>query len=79
MIGYASEYAGLTSGNMETAVGHERSIGSGICLGAGAGLSIIIADNFKVKFFTELESASLNRNLPWLNTLITGFGTGWFW
>lgn len=80
MIGYATEYAGLTSGNMEAAVvGPDRLIGSGVCLGAGAGLSIIIADNFKVKLFTELESASLNRNLPWLNTLITGFGTGWFW
>jgi hypothetical protein len=63
MIGYASE----------------NNSSSGVCLGAGAGLNIIIADNFKVKFFTELESASLNRDLPWLNTLITGFGTGWFW
>lgn len=77
---YNFNFAKVMELQLKAMIGYASENSSyGVCLGAGAGLNIIIADNFKVKFFTELESASLNRNLPWLNTLITGFGTGWFW
>lgn len=77
---YNFNFAKVMELQLKAMIGYaSENSSSGVCLGAGAGLNIIIADNFKVKFFTELESASLNRNLPWLNTLITGFGTGWFW
>ena len=53
--------------------------GSGISLGAGASLSLITGNNFKIKAFAELESMDLDRTQPWLNTVIVGFSTGWFW
>lgn len=58
--------------------GHQAKIG-GISLGAGAGLSLITDNNFKIKVFADLESISLSPTRPWLNTVILGFGTGWFW
>ena len=60
--------------------------GSGISLGAGASLSLITGNNFKIKAFAELESMDLQTrasngvaNQPWLSTLVVGFSTGWFW
>lgn len=60
--------------------------GSGISLGAGASLSLITGNNFKIKAFAELESMDLQArasngvaNQPWLSTLVVGFSTGWFW
>lgn len=79
MAGYAMEYTGATEKDMEGTHVPGSLISSGLCLGAGAGLSVMIADNFKIKVFTELESASLNPAQPWLSTLVVGFGTGWFW
>lgn len=62
---------------------------SGVSLGAGASLSLITGNNFKIKAFAELESMDLQSGSadaagvagkqPWLNTLVVGFGTGWFW
>lgn len=66
------------------------SSGSGVSLGAGASLSLITGNNFKIKAFAELESMDLQYRAssgsdtslgkqPWLSTLVVGFGTGWFW
>lgn len=55
-----------------------KSIG-GISLGAGIGLSLITDNNFKIKAFADLESINLSPYRPWLNTVILGFSTGWFW
>ena len=52
---------------------------SGLSLGAGASLSLITGNNFKIKGFAEWESMNLKQEKPWLNTLVVGFGTGWFW
>lgn len=52
---------------------------SGISLGAGASLSLITGNNFKIKAFAEWESMNLHQGKPWLNTCVIGFGTGWFW
>lgn len=65
-------YASLTSASH-----HEKA--SGISLCAGISLSLITDNNFKIKAFAELETMSLQRNLPWLNTLTVGFSSGWFW
>ena len=51
----------------------------GLSLGAGAGLSLITDNNFKIKVFADLESINLSPYRPWLNTIILGFSTGWFW
>ena len=52
---------------------------SGVDLGAGLGLSLIIDSNFKLKAFADLESVRLNGGQPWLNTLAIGFSSAWFW
>lgn len=54
-------------------------VGAGVSLGAGFSLSMITGNNFKIKAFAELESMDLDRTQPWLNTVIVGFSTGWFW
>lgn len=56
-----------------------EKIGAGASLGAGFSLSMITGNNFKIKAFAELESMDLDRTQPWLNTVIVGFSTGWFW
>jgi hypothetical protein len=53
--------------------------GAGASLGAGFSLSMITGNNFRIKAFAELESMDLDKRQPWLNTVIVGFGTGWFW
>lgn len=63
---------------------------SGVSLGAGASLSLITGNNFKIKAFADLESMDLQHRTasgpdiplgkqPWLSTIVVGFGTGWFW
>jgi hypothetical protein len=53
--------------------------GAGASLGAGFSLNMITGNNFRIKAFAELESMDLDKRQPWLNTVIVGFGTGWFW
>jgi hypothetical protein len=65
-------YASLTSMSQ-----HAKASGVSLC--AGLGLSMITGNNFKIKAFADLESMSLHRNLPWLNTITIGFSSGWFW
>lgn len=55
------------------------SLGAGVSLGAGIGLSLITDNNFKIKAFADLESMSLDNTQPWLSTLVLGFSTAWFW
>lgn len=55
------------------------SLGAGVALGAGIGLSLITDNNFKIKAFADLESMSLDNTQPWLSTLVLGFSTAWFW
>ena len=55
------------------------SLGAGVALGAGVGLSLITDNNFKIKAFADLESMSLDNTQPWLSTLVLGFSTAWFW
>ena len=53
--------------------------GSGIDLAAGAGLSIITDSNFKLKAFADFESISIGSDRPWINTLVLGWSSAWFW
>ena len=52
---------------------------SGIDLAAGIGLSIITDSNFKLKAFADFESISLSSDRPWINTLVLGWSSAWFW
>jgi hypothetical protein len=51
----------------------------GIDLAAGIGLSVMTDSNFKIKAFADFESADLSRTMPWLNTVILGWSSAWFW
>lgn len=51
----------------------------GIDLTAGAGLSLIMDNNFKIKAFADFESMSLDPAKPWLNTFVIGYSAAWFW
>lgn len=51
----------------------------GIDLSAGASLSLITDNNFKIKAFADFESVSLNPHKPWLNTFVIGYSAAWFW
>ena len=52
---------------------------SGIDLAAGIGLSVITDSNFKLKAFADFESISLSSHRPWINTLVLGWSSAWFW
>lgn len=51
----------------------------GTDLSAGIALSIITDSNFKIKGFADFESVSLSPDRPWINTLIVGWSSAWFW
>lgn len=51
----------------------------GIDIAAGIGLSLITDPNFKIKAFADFESISLSSSQPWLNTLVIGWSSAWFW
>lgn len=53
--------------------------GEGVCLSAGAGLSLITGNNFKIKAFADYESMSRGTSRPWLNSIIVGLGSAWYW
>ena len=53
--------------------------GSGVNLAAGAGLGIITDSNFKLKAFVDLESIRTGSPNPWINTLVLGWSSAWFW
>lgn len=52
---------------------------SGVDLAAGVGLSIITDSNFKLKAFADFESISFGSTSPWVNTLVLGWSSAWFW
>lgn len=57
----------------------ETGMESGVDLAAGIGLSLITDSNFKIKVFADLESVSISPANPWINTLICGWSSAWFW
>ena len=89
MAGYAWSPA-ITAGESTGPIAY--CAGAGVSLGAGFSLSMITGNNFRIKAFAELESMDLQTGRvgsggvgvpigkqPWLNTVVVGFGTGWFW
>jgi hypothetical protein len=58
---------------------HVPSADFGTDLSAGIALSIITDSNFKIKGFADFESVSLSPDRPWINTLIVGWSSAWFW
>ena len=86
MAGYAWSGRGyLADGTADRTAGEMAdqslvpSLGAGVALGTGVGLSLITDNNFKIKAFADLESMSLDNTQPWLSTLVLGFSAAWFW
>jgi hypothetical protein len=52
---------------------------SGIDLAAGIGLSLITDSHFKIKAFADFESLDFGKASPWINTVVVGWSTAWFW
>ena len=69
-------YAWMNEGHDGSHVGLNDS---GIDLAAGVGLSIITDSNFKLKAFADFESISFGSTRPWVNTLVLGWSSAWFW
>ena len=55
------------------------SFSGGADLAAGVSLSLLIDSNFKVKAFADVESFSLSRTAPWMNSVVLGWSSAWFW
>lgn len=51
---------------------------AGADLSAGAGLSLITDNNFKVKAFADFESICFSRS-RWLSSVTVGWAAAWFW
>lgn len=87
--GHGSSHVGFetTGVDASAAIGHSGSgviasvaAGhSGVDLAAGVGLSLITDSNFKLKAFADFESISLGSDRPWVNTLVLGWSSAWFW
>ena len=45
----------------------------------GIGLSLIIAENFKIKGYAEYEGIGRCGSRPWMNTINLGYSAAWFW
>lgn len=55
------------------------SFSGGADLAAGISLSLLLDSNFKVKAFADFESFSLSRTAPWMNSVVLGWSSAWFW
>lgn len=52
---------------------------NGMNLTAGAGLSFMLDNNFKIKGFAEYETIGLLPASPWIHSILLGYSVGWFW
>ncbi len=48
-------------------------------LAVGLGASFLLDSNFKVKLFADWETVSSPASHPWLNSIIFGWSSAWFW
>ena len=51
----------------------------GADLAAGVSLSLLLDNNFKIKAFADFESFSLSSSRPWMNSVVLGWSSAWFW
>lgn len=52
---------------------------NGMNLTAGAGLSFMLDNNFKIKGFAEYEAIGLLPASPWIHSILLGYSVGWYW
>ena len=58
---------------------NSSNLEAGADLAAGISLSIMTDSNFKLKAFTDFETISLSPTRPWVNSIVLGCSSAWFW
>ena len=75
-------YAWIPACGGKTDNGSERFAfenGSGVDLAAGVSIGLILDNNFKIKAFADFESFHLSSTAPWMNSVLLGWSSAWFW
>ncbi len=57
----------------------ENPMTAGLDMTAGLGISFMLDSNFKIKVFTDYETISTPSGRPWLNSIVLGWSSAWFW
>ncbi len=55
------------------------NIVAGLDITAGLGISFLLDSNFKIKAFADYETISSPAGRPWLNSIVLGWSSAWFW
>ncbi len=63
----------------DAAAGSGLSSGIRADLSAGLSASLMLDSNFKLKLFADYESISSPAGRPWLNSVVLGWSSAWFW
>ncbi len=75
--------SGCTDKNLVTGavspVSTSLAAGARADISAGLGASFMLDSNFKVKLFAEYETVSSPAGRPWLNSIVLGWSSAWFW
>ncbi len=61
------------------AAGTELSSGVRADISAGLAASFMLDSNFKLKLFADYETFSSPSGRPWLNSVVLGWSSAWFW
>ncbi len=48
-------------------------------ISAGLAAGFLLDSNFKIKVFADYETISSPSGLPWLNSIVLGWSSAWFW
>ncbi len=74
----ADEGPGLASGT-DSPSSTELASGARANLAAGLAASFMLDSNFKLKLFADYETVSSPAGRPWLNSIVLGWSSAWFW
>ncbi len=55
------------------------SAGARADISAGLAASFMLDSNFKLKLFADYETVSSPAGRPWLNSIVLGWSSAWFW
>ncbi len=55
------------------------SAGARADISAGLAASFMLDSNFKLKLFADYETVSSPADRPWLNSIVLGWSSAWFW
>ncbi len=63
----------------ESTSGSNLASGVSADISAGLAASFMLDSNFKLKLFADYETVSSPSGLPWLNSIVLGWSSAWFW